>query len=379
MPRSRPSVITAHAGLTVVFTVGLVSFAAAGTARANSADVRVDGSSFVFLDGLLVFGATDNLYFTTFDGSTGFPLGCCDEDLSGEFSPITPGATSYRSDYLVGDPEVFEYGTVSVTVAASDGDGDGMLDPLERVRAGNFTMSGTTTCHWSSDPPCFGTAIEVSVTRSAGSSTGSYQGTLSAGGSMGSFSGPFELDAGFEGTVAYTPGGGTLDWSLADDLGRTLSGQSGIVRNGTASITVPAFDLVRLPGSETIRTRQSVLQRNGSVFRGWVELVDGEPSTPFADYLDVRVEVDDPNDADLDGIPDILETPEPTAAAGGIAAVTALACLRRRFRRAGRSRARAVPAASAVLRKRRAPASEACRLASTRSMPRCELEEPQRP
>lgn len=305
--------------------------ATARTAAGNTASVRSDGYSFVFDDGFIsTFGV--DLYFTTWDGSTALPLGCCDDDLSGEISPSTPGATTYRTDYLLDDFGIYEYGAVQVTVSAADGDDDGILDPLQRSLPGNFTMSGSSTCHFNNDTGCLNATVNAQVTRSAGSMSGTYSGSFTNAFGTASFSGPFELSGAY-GSLDYTVGGDTIDWSLQDDFGRTVTGQSGIVRNGTTSITIPSFTLSRLPEGDTITTSETTLTRFGSVYRGRIDLVDGEPTTPFADYTSQRLEIEDPNDEDGDGVPDLSAVPEPSASWTSAAALLGLAGLASRERR----------------------------------------------
>lgn len=118
-------------------------------AQTLTANVEVNGFSFS-----LGPAATGRFtaFFTTFDGSRGIPLqdclgGFC--TISSEFSPVVNGSTSYRADYIAQSaPGVtLEYGTVAVALSASDSDQDGLLDVLERLSPGNFSLNGTTTPH----------------------------------------------------------------------------------------------------------------------------------------------------------------------------------------------------------------------------------------
>ena len=72
-------------------------------------------------------------------------------------------------------------------------------------------------------------------------------------------------------------------------------------------------------------------EKNGN-HKGRLSVVDGEPLTSWADYRDFELEIDDPNDIDMDGLPDIVSLPEPAAAAQALASLLTVLCLNRRRR-----------------------------------------------
>ena len=82
----------------------------------------------------------------------------------------------------------------------------------------------------------------------------------------------------------------------------------------------------------SVLTQPVTLTRSGSVFKGRLSVVDGEPLTSWADYRHFELEIDDPNDIDMDGLPDIVSLPEPAAAAQALASLLTLLCLNRRRR-----------------------------------------------
>ena len=99
--------------------------------------------------------------------------------------------------------------------------------------------------------------------------------------------------------------------------------------NGTDEIEIPGFTLFDSLTGLSIFTESATLSRTGNVFRGIVTVVDGEPLTSWDDYQVFLVELSDPNDTDSDGLPDIVSTPEPAAAAQALVALATVIWLRR--------------------------------------------------
>jgi hypothetical protein len=288
----------------------------AGDARSLTAHVEADGYSFS-----LAPATTSNfetVYFTSYDGFSGTPLLECDAVscyAGEEFRPTSLGSNSFVADYLVADNlGIYEYGTVLVTASTSDGDGDGQLDALERLRPGNFSVSGTTYPDWNYFGLYYNSSISASVVRSAGNLEGVYSGVFSNPSQTASFVGDCSL-SGASGPVSYEIGGDTLLWTLGqldiDGTYRTFIGSSSINRLGIDAIEVPGFALYDSASGEWLYTQTTTLDRYGFVFRGVVELVDGGPFTSWPDYIYALVEVTDSNDTDNDGLPDLISLPEP--------------------------------------------------------------------
>ena len=293
-------------------------------AQTLTANVEVNGFSFS-----LGPAATGRFtaFFTTFDGSRGIPLqdclgGFC--TISSEFSPVVNGSTSYRADYIAQSaPGVtLEYGTVAVALSASDSDQDGLLDVLERLSPGNFSLNGTTTPHVNYEVDLlidefgafFVSSLSVTVVRGTSLREGTYSGTFSGVLQSGTLAGKFFL-SGASGEVSYTLGGPNLAWKLnhqtLDGSTRLFTGISELKRLGTSAIEIPSFAVSDSRSGLSMLTRTAVLTRSGNVFRGQMDLVDGKLETSWPDYTAFQVEIVDLNDTDFDGLPDLVAVPEP--------------------------------------------------------------------
>ena len=133
----------------IVAAIAFVLVATTASGQALTASMEADGYSFALDPTGSSAGFT--FFFTTYDGSSGVPLGCGPQlcTVNGEVSPVSLGSSSYRTDYLAQDDlGILEYGTVSMSISTNDGDGDGLPDGLERLRSGNFTFSGTAFPHF---------------------------------------------------------------------------------------------------------------------------------------------------------------------------------------------------------------------------------------
>jgi len=301
-------------------------------ARALTASVEANGFAFSF--GAAATNAGFTLFFTTYDGSSGSPLEDCSGDfctVSQEVAPATIGSATYRSDYFAQDNSgTFEYGSGFMTLVASDGDADGILDPLERTRPGNFSFSGSTTPDFNAFGIYVTSSVSGSVQRSANSLVGTYSGSFSNTTQSASFAGAYSL-SGASGTVEYQLGGGFLDWHLVqrglDGTLRTFTGTSPFSRDGIDSIATPSFALYDSASSLALFVNGATLQRSGNIFRGTVTLADGGVDTSWADYTTYRVEITDPNDTDADGLPDLVSVPEPDVVSSSLLALFLLSLI----------------------------------------------------
>jgi hypothetical protein len=290
-------------------------------AHALTAAVEADGYSFSLQPTGTSLGF--DLFFTSFDGLSGVPLLDCTGGVfcyvSDEAMPVFPGSRTFRTDYLASDAQgVFEYGTATLTVSTTDGDGDGQLDQLERVNTGNFSASGTAVPDFNAFGVYVNSAITVSLRRSAGSRTGTYSGSFANATQSAAFASSFGL-SGANGSIAYDFGGETLLWSLQQrGFGgeiRNFTGLSTINRISADEIEIPSFSLFDSSMNRSILTMDATLNRSGNQFRGVFEVFDGEPFTFWDDYTHFRVEITDNNDTDSDGLPDLVALPEPGALA----------------------------------------------------------------
>ena len=196
----------------------------------------------------------------------------------------------------------------------ADSDQDGLLDVLERLSPGNFSLNGTTTLHVNREVNLFidefgaflGSSLSVTVVRGASLREGTYSGTFTGGGAQsGTLAGKFFL-SGASGEVSYTLGGPNLAWKLnhqtLDGSTRLFTGISELKRLGTSAIEIPGFAVSDSRSGLSMLTRTAVLTRSGNVFRGRMDLVDGELETSWPDYTAFQVEIVDLNDTDFDDL-----------------------------------------------------------------------------
>jgi hypothetical protein len=307
------------------------------------AQVGADAYSFGFESASTSSG--DTLYFTTHDGLSGPPLLECGAVCvsSDEASPNSPGSTEYYTDYLVADSiGVYEYGTAILNIASSDSDLDGMLDALELSSDGGFSLGGLTYPDWNAFGIYFNSTVTGSTLRAPDLREGTYSGALSNPIQTASFGGTYALSGAY-GTVEYSlTGSPTLDWTLTrraiDGTLRTFTGTSPVSFIGTDTLVLPSFDVFDDQSSAFLETVAGTLARSGDTFRGTLELIDGELSTSWRDYAFFNLEIIDRNDLNADGLPDILDVPEPDFVAQIALYVLALAVAARR-----RSSARSNP------------------------------------
>ena len=169
-----------------------------------------------------------NLYFTSYDGSTSYPLLDSKTNfISNEFRQQSAGSPVFRADYLAGDAyNTYEYGSISYTISNTDSDGNGVPDWLQKENSVNLSISGNSTLHWQilgGDSQNF--SVSGSFTRSAGESEGNYLVYYSAGGYTASVSGNWYIGY-FEGTINYDDGSFTMNVQSkdSDGISYTVSG-----------------------------------------------------------------------------------------------------------------------------------------------------------
>jgi hypothetical protein len=313
----------------VLFSI-LMPAALAQPAAGLTASVEADGYSFSM--GAAATSAGYTVFFTTHTDSNGPPLADCGMTtctVSGELSPVSLGSTQYWSDYFAQIPAgTFEYGSVLVSIGASDADGDGLLDVLQREHDGDFSVAGTTVPDFNAYNLYFNSSISASVQRAAGSVVGTYSGTLSNPSVSPSFAGNFAL-LGLSGTVEYNLGGPFLTWNLSqrgiDGVLRTFTGASHFDRVDSSAISIPSFALADSTSDLFLFVDAATLTRSGNVFQGFVSVEDGGVTTSWPDFVAYRVKIRDDNDTNEDGLPDLV--PEPASPPASWAAAGTVAML----------------------------------------------------
>ena len=147
----------------------------------------------------------DVTYFTTYDGTSGYPYNT-DGKVSSEVKPTTIGSNVYRTDFLGVDAAgIYSYGTVSMTMPSTDSDSNGVPDFLQKEKSVNGSVTYNAVTQWDrygvyeATPPA--TAL---FKRSANSNSGTYQITHSDGVNVTSynFTGTWHISS-WSGEVTY--------------------------------------------------------------------------------------------------------------------------------------------------------------------------------
>jgi hypothetical protein len=275
---------------------------------AKTATVKAYGYQFSVLPTQTSLGET--VYFTTYDGSSNYPRKDSSTGfVSNEFRPKATGSSVFRADYLSGTGyNIQEYGSISLNLSNTDSDGNSVPDWLQKENAVNLSLTGSNSLHW--ETPGWGSgnfAIDGQFTRQAGEGRGNYSLYYRSGGSTVSVSGNWYVRY-FEGTLDYENGNFSLAIQSNDSEGikYTVSGSSTYSSTSEDSLTLGKIPLSGAVGN--ITSKQSTLQRKGSVYSGLFELEDGEPDTSWVDYESWYFEIQDANDADNDQVPDLSDS-----------------------------------------------------------------------
>jgi hypothetical protein len=276
---------------------------------AKTANVKAYGMQFSVLPTQTSGGTM--IYITSYDGSSSSPYQDSSTGfISNEFKQQSLGSSVFRADYMAGDGYgIEEYGSISFNLSNTDSDGNGVPDWLQKENAVNLSVTGSSSLHWQTTGWGAGnTSITGSFTRIAGQSKGNFTVYYksNSGGYTISASGNWYIRY-FEGTLTYDNGSFNLaiQSNDSDGIAFAVSGASTYSSASEDSLTLASTQLSGAVGN--IVTKEATFQRNGSVFSGTLELVDGEPDTSWVDYEDWYLEIEDSNDADGDNIPDLSD------------------------------------------------------------------------
>lgn len=239
--------------------------------------------------------------------------------LNGELTPEDLFSSGYeRSTYIVlvddwyGDQDD---GAMALDIPdSSDANGNGLPDFFEVSQAvNNLTSSGAYDLYY------YGTGeVQATWSRSAGASQGicTVQFKPSPYYTWLTFSHVFELSE-YTGPLTYTPGSNTVSGIIQlQQTGKPANRLGGSVQFAKSS----PDELMLQAGMWTNGAMQSLIFFEDWLFReapwttnyydyGWFEFQDGDPGTAGQDYLFWVLSIDDPNDADGDGIPDFSDDP----------------------------------------------------------------------
>jgi hypothetical protein len=240
-------------------------------------------------------------------------LSTISESSNGELAPANDG--SYVSGFTLDISGLPLTGVIHLNLPdMTDANGDGWPDFFEVSQAVGGPSAGTYST------PLGGGQISASWSRGAGSKDGTCVMTLTDNtyGMLGDFPLGFELLE-YTGPLTYTPGSnavnGTISLTKTGDSTSQMQGPIQFVKNATNR-----FNLLMLqPGAWTNAAMQMLTYTNDVYQRdqggwptnyyGYVEFDDGDPSTASPDYYTWILSIDDPNDANHNGIPDFSDDP----------------------------------------------------------------------
>lgn len=193
----------------------------------------------------------------------------------------------------------------------TDANGDGVPDFFQAAQEtsqvlteGAFDLtidSGPASATWS---------------RAAGQRSGSLELQFQGAefGSLPPFQHSYEIIE-FAGTLKYTPGSGTItgrvDLAQIENPAATLRGPVVLKITATNAFEFDESNLTNQLG-ETVRVSLGLLDADPDYdfdYFGAFSFFDGDPATPEVDYELFRVGVNDPNDANGNGIPDLTDPP----------------------------------------------------------------------
>ena len=236
-------------------------------------------------------------YFTTYDGNRySVPL----YDYYGGYyyysQELKKVGSLYKMDYaLIVDGYVDDYGEIVLNLGSTDINGNGIDDFCEK----SLSFSNSVSGNWYSYDGTSG-GLNGSITRNANSNGGTY--TLTA---YNTYVGNMTLSGNFYvGTVS-----GTIDYSAKEKsvsiiYTSTFDSQS---PPETLETTYEILDenIIKLNANELFPS--TVFTRNGNTYSAVIVLADGETDTSWPDYQKWLLIIQDTNDSDEDGIPDLSD------------------------------------------------------------------------
>lgn len=278
----------------------------------NTAAIRGDCRSIQINPGR---SGSDFTYFTTYDGSSGFPLNHLYGEApfySGEMRSRSGSTTVFEADWVGYHGNTVDgYGSMVVTVPFADSDGNGLNDVCEKDKSGSRTISWTCQQNW---PESFSFQGTGTLARQAGQVRGqAYLQATTPGVYLYVNQFSWEVLA-YTGSFRYTRGAAnsaTWDITMTDGEGES----SRFV--GTAPFAVSSANQINFPqftaqgtgaaSGTTVVVNGSTFNRTGNRYIGSVALQDGGLGTYWRDYAEWVFVITDGNDANGNGIPDLSD------------------------------------------------------------------------
>ncbi|MFM7102542.1 MAG: immunoglobulin domain-containing protein, partial [Verrucomicrobiota bacterium] len=199
-----------------------------------------------------------------------------------------------------------------MSFSAADADANGVPDFLQVSRETALPFTGTVVPEL--PYPQEAQAVAGWIRRPAGSAVGTYEARVQdpAFGTI-VYQGETRV-LNFGGTLTYDRNthAASFRFELRDDDGAVIP------LTAQCQFTVPSEDTLVLPPmtleispSESLRMRGCTLVRSGRRYLGGFEFEDGNPLTSWRDHYRWALEIEDPNDEDHDGIPDLSDAGTP--------------------------------------------------------------------
>jgi hypothetical protein len=256
-------------------------------------------------------GSVYNWEFTTADHRTGLPLFVPEPGgavlVSNEVRPLAGEPGVYESDYvLLLNTLLTQYGTLNLTIPNLDTNRDGIPDLSDPALPMYRDVTGTGYSTW---PSSNSFRVDLRMSRTAGATTGAFSGIWTPVGSSFLINGTLQLPL-LQGTASYTRGRqNQLQLQLTrwrpDGSSTCLTGAVVYAANANW-ITLPRFGLTDTNGLN-YTVLPAMLTRKGHTYQGRLKFVDGAPETPWADYTDWVMAINDPNDGNTNGVPDLSD------------------------------------------------------------------------
>lgn len=254
------------------------------------------------------------LYFSTFDSRTDIPpfrqLVGSSYLYGGELRNRSSGI--YETDYSTinnAGGGYSYYGSLVLNLPPLDSDGIGIPNFAQRDKAGNASVTGTYTRDW---PNVVTIAITGNLTRSAGSTIGSYSVVDQAtGGSVANIGGTMEVQT-YTGNFTYTRGAQNI---VAVTMSRinagatfNLTGNTPFTVTSANQISLPQFQMTNSVNGALYTVLATTFARTGNKYIGSLQFADGDMRTSWADHTDWVFVITDSNDTDGNGIPDLSDS-----------------------------------------------------------------------
>jgi hypothetical protein len=256
--------------------------------------------------------AGSQIFFTTYDGKTNvFPLSYTAGGqlyLSGELRPRAGQVGVYETDYANYATNVLaSYGSIVLNLPTLDTDNNGLPDITQLNQAVNTTISGTLQQDW---PSSATVPVSGSMTRPAGATTGNYTITFNGTSGAGTWSlTPFTAGSS---SVTYVRGNTSLmTLRLNTGGGLTMSNSTPFTFTviNPNQISLPQFTMVGNDSKTYTVLAGTVFNRTGNKYVANATFFDFLQPSPWADYVNWVFEINDTNDTDGNGVPDLSDAP----------------------------------------------------------------------